>query len=326
MSQPQHDGPNPVGEFDLIRWIRDRTPSAGPTVLGIGDDCALLRPSPGAELVVTTDMLMDGRHFRLDEAGAEAVGRKAMGVNLSDIAAMAARPVAAVVAVALPTRDGRAVAIARDLHAGLTAAAARFGVTLVGGDTNAWDGPLVVAVTVFGETTPRGAVRRSGAKPGDAVFVTGPLGGSLLGRHLSPEPRIAEALALHAAAPLHALIDLSDGLSSDLGHVLDESGGLGAVLDAGAIPVHPDAVALSARDGRSPLDHALSDGEDFELCFTVAPGDADRLAAAPPEPARLYRVGEIVTRPGLWLRQADGSLTRVDPSGFDHLRRPPQGA
>jgi thiamine-monophosphate kinase len=153
--------PRPVGEFDLIRWVRDRTPAVGQTVLGIGDDCAVLRPKPETDLVVTTDMLMDGRHFRLDEAGAEAVGRKAMGVNLSDIAAMAARPLAAVVAVALPTRGGRAVEIVHGLHAGMMALASRFGVALVGGDTNAWEGPLVVAVTVLGETAPGGAGSRS---------------------------------------------------------------------------------------------------------------------------------------------------------------------
>jgi thiamine-monophosphate kinase len=310
---------SPTSEFGLIRWIKEHTAAGGPATLGIGDDCALLRLTPGAELVVTTDMLMDGRHFHLDEAGARAVGIKAMGVNLSDIAAMAARPVAAVVAVGLPRQGGKAVAVARHLHAGLTEMAERFGVAVVGGDTNAWDGPLVVSVTLLGETTPRGAVRRSGARPGDVIFVTGPLGGSLLGRHLRPEPRVAEALAIHQAAPIHALIDISDGLAADLGHVLDESGDLGAVLDADAVPVHPDALALSARDGRPPLEHALGDGEDFELCLTVAHDDADRLAASPPAPARLYRVGRVVSRPGLRLRAADGSLSPLDPAGFDHL-------
>ena len=162
----------------------------------------------------------------------------------------------------------------------------RFGVDLVGGDTNAWDGPLVISVTLLGEATARGAVRRAGARPGDAILVTGPLGGSLFaGRHLRPEPRIAEALALHQAAPIHAMIDISDGLSSDLGHILAESGGLGAVLDGRAIPIHADA-----RDNeptamaRRALDHALNDGEDFELCLVVAADDADRLARRPPCP------------------------------------------
>jgi thiamine-monophosphate kinase len=174
---------------------------------------------------------------------------------------------------------------------------------------------------VLGQATARGAVRRSGAGPGDAVLVTGPLGGSLFaGRHLRPEPRIEEALALHQAAPIHALIDISDGLSSDLAHILDESGGLGAVLDAQAIPIHPDALDSSRRDGIPALDHALNDGEDFELCLVVPAEDADRLLASPPPPARLYRVGELTDTPGLRLRTTDGPLRPIEPRGFDHFR------
>jgi thiamine-monophosphate kinase len=255
--------------------------------------------------------------------GPEAVGYKALAVNLSDIAAMAGVPVAAVVAVALP-RAG-AVAIAQGLYAGMTPLAERFGLGLVGGDTNAWDGPLVISVTVLGEATPRGAVRRAGAQPGDAIFVTGPLGGSLRGRHLRPEPRIAEALALHAAGPIHAMIDLSDGLSSDLGHILDESGELGALLEAAAIPIHADAHAASVADGISPLDHALCDGEDFELCLVVPPDAAAGLAGAPPAPAVVWRIGTVTDEPGIRLRQADGRISPIAPGGFDHLRSEPAG-
>ncbi len=315
------------GEFALIDWIR-RQPAPRPagswTRLGIGDDCAILGLKPDdasplpRELLVTTDMLMDGRHFHLDRDGAEAVGYKAMGVNLSDIAAMAGVPRAAVVAVALPRRQ--ADVVARGLHAGLRALADRHGVELVGGDTNAWDGPLVIAVTVLGEATDRGAVRRSGARPGDAILVTGALGGSLhSGRHLRPEPRIAEALLLHRTATIHAMIDLSDGLSSDLSHILEESGGLGAVLDAGAIPVHDDARRLAPDDSLAALEHALHDGEDFELCLTLPPGDAENLCAPGASP-RVYRIGEIAETPGLLLRRADGRLIPVEPRGFDHLR------
>jgi thiamine-monophosphate kinase len=263
-------------------------------------------------------MLMDDRHFQLEQDRPEAVGYKAMGVNLSDIAAMAGIPRAAVVAVALPRTT--AVEVAQGLHAGMRALAERFGVELVGGDTNAWDGPLVISVTLFGQASARGAVRRAGARPGDAILVTGPLGGSLFaGRHLRPEPRIAEALALHESAPIHAMIDLSDGLSSDLGHILDESGGLGAFLDAESIPIHSDAAEMSLRDGLPALDHALNDGEDFELCLTLSPEDAARLLAAPPTPARLYRVGEITDGPGLRLRTAGGTRL-IEPRGFDHFR------
>jgi thiamine-monophosphate kinase len=262
-------------------------------------------------------MLMDGRHFRLEADGAEAVGYKAMGVNLSDIAAMAGVPRAAVVSVALPRAS--AVEVARGLHEGLWRMADCFDVEVIGGDTNAWDGPLVINVALLGETTPRGAVRRSGARPGDLVFVTGPLGGSLFqGRHLRPEPRVREALSLHEAAPLHAMIDLSDGLSSDLGHILEESGGLGVLLDADRIPIHADARSQGAADGSSPLRHALDDGEDFELCVVLAPEDAMRLPATAGLP-RMDYIGEITAEPGLRLRFGDGTTMPIRPAGFDHL-------
>ncbi len=150
-----------TGEFDLIARIRSRTPIGERVTLGIGDDCAAIRFTPGREVVVTTDMLMDGRHFRLGPATAQEIGYKSLAVNLSDIAAMAAVPVAAVVAVALPR--GNAAEIARGIHEGMVPLAESFGVSLVGGDTNGWDGPLVVSVTVMGEASERGIVRRSGA-------------------------------------------------------------------------------------------------------------------------------------------------------------------
>jgi thiamine-monophosphate kinase len=309
-----------TSEFALIDWIRHRAHLKGSTFTkrGIGDDCAILQPSPGCELLVTTDMLMDGRHFRLERDGPAAVGYKAMGVNLSDIAAMAGIPRAALVAVALP--QSAAVMVAHGLHDGIRALAERFSVDLVGGDTNAWDGPLVITITLLGETTLRGAVGRAGARPGDAILVTGPLGGSLFsGRHLRPQPRISEALALHESTALHALIDISDGLSSDLGHILVESGGLGAVLDAAAIPMHPDAHEMSRADERSALDHALNDGEDFELCAIMSARDAAQVVAAPPAPAVLYKVGVVTSTPGILLSMPDGQLVPIQPRGFDHL-------
>jgi thiamine-monophosphate kinase len=303
----------PSGEFALIAWIRERSKAGHGITQGIGDDCASLTFPAGAEVLVTTDMLMDGRHFRLGDVGADEVGYKALAVNLSDIAAMAAVPVAAFVAVALPR--GSAVDLAKGLHAGMVPLLERFGVTLAGGDTNAWDGPLVVCVTLIGEATGRGPVRRSGARPGDAILVTGPLGGSIGGRHLRPTPRIAEALALIEVTKIHAMVDISDGLAADLAHILEESGGLGATLDAALIPVHPDALAL----GGSPIDHALHDGEDFELCLTLSEAEDDRLLAGPPEGVVLHRVGTIEVEPGLRLRLADGSVVGLAAKGFDHL-------
>ena len=311
------------GEFALIRWIREQAGSKadGFTKLAIGDDCAILEPPAGCALVVTTDMLMDGRHFVLSEHGAEAVGRKAMGVNLSDIAAMAAIPRAAFVAVALPRGEGRADAIARALHRGIAEMANRFEVILAGGDTNSWDGPLVICVTLVGSMSPGARpILRSGAQPGDVVYVTGPLGGSILGRHMTPQPRIAEALELRERFPIHALIDISDGLAADLGHILDESGNLGALLEAEAIPIHPDATVLSAKTGRNALDHALHDGEDFELCVVLDPDSAADVDLNRSALVRLIRVGTIVAQPGLRLRHPDGREATIETTGFDHLK------
>src|SRR5205807_6083779 len=172
-----------MSEFAYIDWLRRRTPPSPRVLLGPGDDAAVLAFTQETRCLVTTDMLLDGSCFRLAEAGPRLVGRKAMAVNLSDIAAMAGRPVAAVVSVGLPRQGGRA--IAEELYLGLREAADAFDTAVVGGDTNSWDGPLVISVTLVGEATARGPVRRSGARAGDWLFVTGPLGGSILGRHLT---------------------------------------------------------------------------------------------------------------------------------------------
>ena len=312
---------NPNTEFGLIDWIRQRAQAlrSPHTKLAIGDDCAILDVTPHSSLLVTTDMLMDGRHFRLDNDGPERAGYKALAVNLSDIAAMAGIPRAALVAVALPqTIAGE---LGRGIYAGMESLAKEFHVDLIGGDTNAWNGPLVICLTLLGEATARGPVRRSGAVPGDVILVTGALGGSLhAGRHLRPEPRVAEALAIHERAPLHAMIDISDGLASDLAHILTESGGLGAVLDESAIPVHPDAHDLSRVDGVPAIEHALCDGEDFELCIVIALEHAARLLAEPPAGTTLIQIGHITAAQGLMLRTADGTHRPIFSRGFDHFR------
>ena len=197
----------------------------------------------------------------------------------------------------------------------------RFEVDLIGGDTNAWDGPLVVNVAVLGETGPAGAVLRSGARPGDLIVVTGPLGGSLWrGRHLHPEPRIKEALAICEVSAdrchdrhLRRTVVRSEAYSRG-------SEGLGAILDADAIPIHPDAIELSRSDGIPALDHALHDGEDFELCIVLSAENARQLLARPPDQVSLYRVGVITAEPGLRLRGSGGFAMPLEPRGFDHLR------
>src|SRR5262249_29911529 len=280
-------------------------------LVGPGDDTAVVDLTV-APTLVTTDMLLEGSCFLLAEAGARQVGRKAMAVNLSDIAAMAGQPVAAVVSVGLPRRGGRA--LAEDLYLGLHDVASAFDTAIVGGDTNSWDGPLVISVSVLGEATEKGPVRRSGARPGDWLLVTGPLGGSIRGKHLTFTPRVREALVLNSMADVHAMIDISDGLAADLNHICKESG-CGAVLRAEHIPISEDAHALN--DGKSPLDHALSDGEDFELVFALSPGDAQRLLASQPVPGiQLVHVGECVER-GLWLEE-NASRRVLLPRGYVH--------
>jgi len=296
------------GEFAFIDWLRRRTPPAGRVLLGPGDDTAAIAWPASEPALVTTDMLLEGSCFTLvgspiqvpgvAPASPRRVGRKAMAVNLSDIAAMAGRPVAAVVSVGLPKRGGRA--LAEELYLGLRELADAFAVPIVGGDTNSWDGPLVISVTVLGEPGPAGIVRRAGAKVGDWLLVTGPLGGSLRGKHLDFTPRVSEALRLAAVTWLHAMIDLSDGLAADVAKLCAESG-CGAELWAEAIPVSDDARAIA--DARSPLEHALGDGEDFELAFAVDADEGRRLVLEQPvEGVTLTAVGEVVAE-GLWLRE-----------------------
>jgi thiamine-monophosphate kinase len=304
--------PDPAGEFAFIDWLRRRTPRDPRVLIGPGDDTAALTFSPNAVCLLTTDMLLDGSCFRLAEAGPRLVGRKAMAVNLSDIAAMAGRPVAAVVSVGLPRHGGRQ--LAEELYLGLREAADAFDTAIVGGDTNSWDGPLVISVTIAGEATGRGPVRRSGAQPGDWLLATGPLGGSILGRHLTFTPRVREALQLHAVVDLHAMIDVSDGLAADVQHLCEESR-CGAVLRAESIPIHADVHKL--QDNRTPLEHALADGEDFELVFALPPDDARQLLTSQPIAGiTLHHIGECVER-GLWLEE-NRVRRELQPVGYVH--------
>ncbi len=304
--------PEPGGEFAYIDWLRRRTPVHPRVRIGPGDDTAAVDFRSSAPCLVTTDMLLEGSCFRLAEAGPRLVGRKAMAVNLSDIAAMAGRPIAAVVSVGLPRRGGRQ--LAEELYLGLREMADAFDTALAGGDTNSWDGELVISVTLLGETTARGPVRRRGARPGDWLLVTGPLGGSIKGKHLTFTPRVREALQLHAVVDLRAMIDISDGLAADAAHICAESG-CGAVLRAETIPMTAEARQMN--DGHSPLEHALGDGEDFELLFAVSPAEAPHLLAEQPvSGVTLYHIGECVES-GLWLEEA-GKRVPLEPRGYMH--------
>jgi thiamine-monophosphate kinase len=296
-----------MAEFDYIRWLRTQVRSTDRVEVGIGDDCAVVR-IPEERVLITTDMLMDGVHFRLSEAGPRRVGRKALAVNLSDIAAMAGRPVAAVISVALPSHG--AGPLAEELFRGMQPLADEFATALVGGDTNTWSGPLVISITVIGEPGPSGPVLRSGAKPGDWLLVTGPLGGSRGAKEFDFTPRIQEARTLALLCELHAMIDLSDGLAGDVGHICTESG-VGAVLFADRIPIA--AAAIGDR-----LQRALTDGEDFELALAVSPADGRMLIERQPLPGvTLVHVGECRAERGMWLEEGT-SRRPLEPRGYVH--------
>lgn len=300
------------GEFRLIDWVRQRSGPHPQVPVGIGDDAALLTPTPGEEVIVTTDMLMDGRHFIVGETPPEWIGRKALAVNLSDIAAMGGRPLAAFISWALPRNRGRD--LAESLFAGMAQLAREFNVSIAGGDTNSWDGPLVINVTLVGETIGQRRILRSGARPGDVILVTGPLGGSLAGRHLTFTPRVHDAIELSQRVQINAMLDLSDGVASDLRHVLNQSQ-VGATLDANSIPIHPDVDRQLPQSEQ--LRKALTDGEDFELMLTVSPIEAEKLLANPPQGYSLFRIGVIDAELGARIKTERG-IEPLPTGGWEH--------
>lgn len=320
--QPRDSEPSPFGrapgeamsqpsELDLIDWFRDRISLPPSVAVGIGDDTAVLGLND-REWLATVDMLIEGVHFELSQCRARDVGRKAMGVNLSDIAAMAGQPTHALVAIGIP--PGREDSLARELLAGIDAMAREYGVAIVGGDTNRSPTGLVVCVTLLGHATGRGAVLRSGARPTDVLFVTGHLGYSLSGRHLDVQPRVKEAQLLHTRYSLRAMLDVSDGLAADVRHLAKDSN-CGIVMDEHRIPI----AEATIDDGRSPLDHALSDGEDFELLFAIPADQADELESSQPlAGVPVARIGECIESHGAFLRDSNGGLRPLDAIGFVH--------
>ncbi|MBN2508103.1 MAG: thiamine-monophosphate kinase [Verrucomicrobia bacterium] len=312
-----------MNELDLIRLLTQNLPTHPAVVVGPGDDCAVLDLGlPDHWLLFKTDAIVEDTHFTRDTPP-EDVGHKALARPLSDIAAMAGTPTAALVTAALPaTFDPRRVCA---VYNGITRLAQRCHVAIAGGETTRTPDRILLSVSVLGTVPRRRCPLRSAAQPGDAIFVSGDLGGSLAGKHLRFEPRLSEARWLAEHFPIHAMIDLSDGIATDLPHVLDASH-VGAELLKSAIPVSR-AARTRARTRQSPkaaLLAALTDGEDFELLFTLPPRHAvslfDRWTRQFPG-LRLSCIGKITAQPGLTLRDASG-LQPLAAHGYVHFDKP----
>jgi thiamine-monophosphate kinase len=344
-----------LGEFGLIglirQWAAHRSPGA---ILGIGDDAALLAVPDDRRLLVTTDMLLEGVHFQRRWGCPRELGRKALAVNISDIAAMGGRPLYALLGLGIPP-DGPTLEELKALLLGMEEEAARYGITLVGGDTCGSQSGLVLSVTLLG-MAPSGPVpRRAGARPGDGLWVTGMLGGSAAGlqalelglrpgaqwpadlrkpawlgaeeeaaiqaavtAHLAPTPRIGAGQALVGCAT--AMIDVSDGVASDVGHLCTESGMAARVL-ADRLPLHPGAMVMARLTGRDVLDLALRGGEDYELLFTTATDPTPLLAGAAPD-LRVTRIGDVLAGEPIPRLVLSGGREEPLAGGFDHLREP----
>ncbi|MDH0093125.1 thiamine-phosphate kinase [Achromobacter mucicolens] len=317
-----------ASEFDLIARYFTRAAPAG--LLGVGDDCALFPVPPGEQVATSTDLLLEGRHF-FPDVNPKALGHKALAVNLSDLAAMGARPIGCVLGLALPRLDEPWLAAFAE---GFHALAAAHGCPLIGGDTTRSAHDLAISVTVFGSVPPGQALRRDGARSGDDIWVSGDLGAADVAYRLLdgqypanaallaatrgalewPEPQVGLGTALRGIA--NAAIDLSDGLVQDLGHILAASR-VGACLRFADLPM---ASALAGLDA-APLQRALLGGGDvYQLCFTAPPSRRDAvLAAARAAGTRVTRVGEILPQPGIAVLDSQGQALADLPAGFDHF-------
>jgi thiamine-monophosphate kinase len=316
------------GEFELIARYFTRAPRGARVVLGVGDDCALLAPAPGMQLAVSTDMLVEGRHF-LSTVPPAHLGHKALAVNLSDLAACGAEPLGFTLALALPRADPGFLA---PFAQGMFALAEAHRIDLVGGDTTA--GPLNICITVFGQVPAGLALRRSGARPGDDLWVSGRLGDARLalecfrGRAALdadafadarramelPQPRVALGLALRGVAT--SAIDLSDGLVGDLGHVIAASG-VAARVEADALP---RSAVLARQPVELQQECLLAGGDDYELLFTAPPGREGAVRAAAATAAiEVTRIGRIEPGAGLVVAGSDGAPLAAGLRGFDHF-------
>lgn len=343
-----------MNEFDFIRQLREQASSrktSSRIISGIGDDAAVFHQSSDRDLVISTDLLVESVDFHREATPPRLLGHKALAVSLSDVAAMGARPLWALVSIGLP-ESAWASDFKEEFFAGYFALADRFGVTLTGGDISQSQNVVIDSIVV-GEVNKGRAVLRSTAKPGDQIFVTGTLGGaaaglklielgarlsgslasegghnrdseaqaidSLLLRQLRPEPRVGWGIVLGEEQLATSMIDISDGLSSDLHHLCDDSK-MGATIDAASLPLDENAVQLCGRRALDPLELALHGGEDFELLFTVGPENVTRLATRV-DGVSISRIGEVTAQTGIIQVREQNHVWKLQPQGFSHFAR-----
>lgn len=328
-----------LGESGLIRRIADTFQSSHPSILrGIGDDAAVLKLTGSSALLATCDLLLEDVHFDLSLTDPLHLGKKAIAVNLSDIAAMGGIPRFFLVSLGLPPH--LPVEFIDDLYRGMTAVSAQHQTLLVGGDSNASPHKLIIDITVLGEVPEDQPVRRDGAQNGDSIWVTGTLGDAALGfallrkeqsggsggapaflreRHLSPSPRVNEGRVLAEQHLVSAMIDISDGLLADLSRILSASG-TGARVWLTSLPLSEDFIRHQAQDAGSTIDYALSGGEDYELLFTVPKKkEATLLSVAHRFSVPITRIGEITSPPDLEIIDHEGKPYATASQGYDHF-------
>jgi len=306
-----------MDEFSFIKWIKSNQKKDKNIVIGIGDDCASIRISGDNMFLVTTDMLVEGTHFDLKKSTPGEIGSKSIACSISDIAAMGCLAKYAVVSICFP-RETK-TKFAKELYLGINKMADAFNIKIIGGDIVSSKKTVVINVTMYGINEGLKAISRSGAKVDDVIMVTGALGGSIRGKHVTFKPRLKEGLLLNKKFNINSMIDISDGLVADLGHILEESG-VGAVLYEDEVPVSADAKRLARKTGLSALHHALHDGEDYELLFTLSDKESKKLLASRSFPAPLSKIGHINKSKGIKMQDADGKLKRIKSIGYKHFK------
>ncbi len=328
-----------IGEFGLIRSIQKNCRfSDAPVITGIGDDCAVLGPYDGKIFLVTTDLLLEDIHFTLKKINPEHLGEKALNVNLSDVAAMGGSPLHAFVSLAVP--KSMPLDTIHGIYRGLKNSCKTYSVDLLGGDTSASPDRLMISITLVGQAKEGEVLLRSGARPKDHIYVTGTIGDSsggmelilgkasapeslartLINAHNRPVPFLDAGQLIGESRLASAMIDLSDGLAGDLGHIC-ESSGVGASLIQEDLPISNELKSLAEINSFDPYDMALTGGEDYKLLVTVPTKNAANFLKMfeKGSPCRIFKIGEITEHRGLRLIRPDGKTTVLEPKGFDHF-------